>query len=92
MILSIYHVLILIGNVLFFSNFPELSPISGLYPIKGVVDICQDLDKLGETEADGSVILTVLTRRKIKRIRIKDSISLVSVCGFINFIKYSIRI
>ncbi|CCJ31403.1 unnamed protein product [Pneumocystis jirovecii] len=71
-------VLILCGNVLFFSNFPELSPISGLYPIKGVVDICQDLDKLGETEADGSVILTVLTRRKIKRIRIKDSISLVS--------------
>ncbi|KAG5513324.1 hypothetical protein PMAC_001387 [Pneumocystis sp. 'macacae'] len=70
-------VLILCGSVLFFSNFPELSPIFGLHPIKGVVDICQDLDKLGETEMDGSVILTVLTRRKIKRIKIKDSVSLI---------------
>ncbi|KTW25727.1 hypothetical protein T552_03339 [Pneumocystis carinii B80] len=87
-------VLILCGNVLFFCGYPELSPVSGLGPIKDVVDICQDLDKFGETELDGSVILTVLMKRKIKRIKVKDTISVlldihcssvVSICqrGFI---------
>ncbi|QSL66996.1 hypothetical protein MERGE_001383 [Pneumocystis wakefieldiae] len=87
-------VAILCGNVLFFCNYPELSPIFGLEPIKGVVDICQDLDKYAETELDGSVILTLLMRRKIKRIKVRDTISVildidcssvVSVCqrGFI---------
>ncbi|KAG4303091.1 hypothetical protein PCK1_000757 [Pneumocystis canis] len=66
------------GDILFFFNFPELSPKFGLHSIKGVIEICQDLDKLGETEADGSVILTVLTKKKIKRIKVKDSISLIS--------------
>lgn len=77
--------LILLGNVLFFCNYPELSPIFGLEPIKGVVDICQDLDKYAETELDGSVILTLLMRRKIKRIKVRDTISVILVCIFMVF-------
>ncbi|KAG5440078.1 hypothetical protein PCK2_000590 [Pneumocystis canis] len=71
-------VALLCGGVLFFFSFPELSPRFGLYSIKGVIEICQDLDKLGETETDGSIILTILTKKKIKRIKVKDSILLIS--------------
>ena len=59
-----------VDSELKFFTLPEFTPASKLR-IRDANNCCEDLYREGQTEEDGSVLVTVLTRTMILRIKVE---------------------